>query len=80
MLGYCEVIVAPQINALATNTVTQWSMIADPRVIDTIEVGFVGGQINPALFIQDQPLFGKNSTGWHQVITRTDPEPDRSAA
>jgi len=67
MLGYCEVIVAPQINALASNTVTQWSMVADPRVIDTLEIGFVGGQINPALFIQDQPLFGSNFT--NDVIT-----------
>lgn len=67
MLGYCEVIVAPQINALASNTTTQWSMIADPRVIDTLEIGFVGGQINPALFIQDQPLFGSNFT--NDVIT-----------
>jgi hypothetical protein len=25
-------------------------------VIDTIELGFVGEQVNPALFIPDQPL------------------------
>jgi len=44
-----------------------WLAVADPRVIDTIELGFVGGQMNPQLFIQDQPLFGKSGTGWHKV-------------
>jgi hypothetical protein len=55
MLGYVQPIVAPQL----TST-TQWFLVADPREVDTIEIGFVGGQINPALFIQDQPLFGLN--------------------
>ena len=41
--------------------------VADPRVIDTIEVGFVGGQVNPILFVQDQPLYGNNFT--NDVIT-----------
>ena len=62
MLGYCEVIVAPQIAST-----TEWMAIADPRVIDTIEIGFVGGQMNPQLFIQDQPLFGNNFV--NDVIT-----------
>jgi phage major head subunit gpT-like protein len=62
MLGYCEVIVAPQISSA-----TYWIAVADPRVIDTIEIGFVGGQMNPQLFIQDQPLFGNNFT--NDVIT-----------
>jgi hypothetical protein len=62
MLGYAEVIVAPQLASP-----TYWSAIADPRVIDTIEVGFVGGQMNPQLFIQDQPLYGNNFT--NDVIT-----------
>ena len=62
MLGYCEVVVVPQIASA-----TYWTMVADPRVIDTIEVGFVGGQMNPQLFIQDQPLFGNNFT--NDVIT-----------
>ena len=57
MLGYCTPIVSPQL----TNT-TQWYMAADPRENDTIEVGFVGGQVNPALFIQDSPLLGNNFT------------------
>lgn len=57
MLGY----VTPIVSAQLTNT-TQWFFSADPMVIDTIEVGFVGGQVNPALFIQDQPLFGLNFT------------------
>jgi len=62
MLGYAEVIVAPQLASA-----TGWYLAADPRVVDTIEVGFVGGQINPVLFIQDQPLFGSNFT--NDVIT-----------
>jgi hypothetical protein len=57
MLGYVTPIVSPQL----TNT-SQWFFVADPMVIDTIEVGFVGGQVNPALFVQDQPLFGLNFT------------------
>jgi len=62
MLGYCEVIVAPQLASA-----TFWTMAADPRVIDTIEIGFVGGQVNPILFVQDQPLYGNNFT--NDVIT-----------
>jgi hypothetical protein len=57
MLGYTEVIVAPQLSST-----TWWNLVADPRVIDTIEVGFVGGQVNPVLFVQDQPLYGNNFT------------------
>jgi phage major head subunit gpT-like protein len=55
MLGYVEPIVSPQLSNTA-----QWFFSADPAVIDTIEIGFVGGQVNPALFIQDQPLYGLN--------------------
>jgi hypothetical protein len=62
MLGYCEVIVAPQLASA-----TFWALAADPRVIDTIEIGFVGGQVNPILFVQDQPLYGNNFT--NDVIT-----------
>lgn len=57
MLGYVTPIVSPQLSST-----TQWFFAADPNVIDTIEIGFVGGQVNPALFIQDQPLFGLNFT------------------
>ncbi len=38
------------------------ALVADPRVIDTVEIGFIGGQVNPVLFIQDQPLYGLNFT------------------
>ena len=55
MLGYAEVIVAPQLTSA-----TYWAMASDPRVVDTVEIGFVGGQVNPVLFIQDQPLYGNN--------------------
>ncbi len=57
MLGYVTPIVAPQLAST-----TQWFLAADPREVDTIEIGFVGGQVNPALFIQDSPLFGLNFT------------------
>ncbi|HEU0001976.1 MAG TPA: Mu-like prophage major head subunit gpT family protein [Ktedonobacteraceae bacterium] len=57
MLGYVTPIVSPQLS----NT-SQWFFAADPKVIDTIEIGFVGGQVNPALFVQDQPLWGLSFT------------------
>lgn len=57
MMGYMDVIVSPQLTAAA-----QWILSADPRVVDTVEVGFVGGQVNPELFIQDNPLYGLNFT------------------
>jgi hypothetical protein len=57
MMGYVTPIVSPQLSST-----TQWFLVADPREVDTIEIGFVGGQLNPALFIQDQPLYGLNFT------------------
>ena len=57
MLGYVTPIISPQLSST-----TQWFFAADPAVVDTIEVGFVGGQMNPALFIQDMPLYGMNFT------------------
>lgn len=53
MMGYVTPIVSPQLSSS-----TQWFMVADPAVIDTIEIGFVGGQVNPMLFVQDMPLLG----------------------
>jgi hypothetical protein len=55
MLGYVTPIVSPQL----TNT-TQWFLVGDPREIDTIEIGFVGGQVNPVLLVQENPLVGTN--------------------
>ena len=55
MLGYVTPIVSPQLSSS-----TQWFLVGDPREIDTIEIGFVGGQVNPSLFIQDSPLLGLN--------------------
>ncbi len=62
MMGYAEPIVSPQLNNLSSGpaSTTVWIAIADPRVIDTVEVGFVGGQANPVLLIQDMPLYGLN--------------------
>ncbi len=62
MQGYAEVIVAPQLVSP-----TGWYLTCDPRVVDTIEIGFVGGQITPALFVQDGPLYGANFT--NDVLT-----------
>jgi len=62
MLGYAEVIVAPQLTSA-----TGWYLACDPRVVDTVEIGFVGGQLNPVLFVQDQPLYGANFT--NDVLT-----------
>jgi hypothetical protein len=69
VMGYAEPIIAPQLNALTAGpaSTSMWIAIADPRVIDTIEVGFVGGQQNPVLLIQDMPLYGLNFT--QDVIT-----------
>ena len=57
MLGYVTPIVSPQLTSPS-----QWFLVGDPREIDTIEIGFVGGQVNPSLFIQDQPILGLNFT------------------
>ncbi len=55
MLGYVTPIVSPQLTSP-----TQWFLAGDPREIDTIEVGFVGGMVNPTLLIQDSPMLGLN--------------------
>jgi hypothetical protein len=57
MLGYVTPIIAPQLTSTS-----QWFLVGDPREVDTIEIGFVGGQVNPSLFIQDQPILGLNFT------------------
>ncbi|GHO98414.1 hypothetical protein KSF_084620 [Reticulibacter mediterranei] len=57
MLGFVAPIVSPQLTSS-----TQWFLIADPREVDTIEVGFVGGEILPTLLVQDNPLVGLNYT------------------
>ncbi len=62
MMGYAEPVVSPQLNSLAAGPASThiWIAVADPRIIDTLEVGFVGGQANPVLLIQDMPLYGLN--------------------
>jgi hypothetical protein len=57
MLGYVQPIVSPQLTSP-----TQWFLVGDPREIDTIEVGFVGGQVHPILLVQDSALIGLNFT------------------
>jgi phage major head subunit gpT-like protein len=55
MMGFCTPIVSPQLTNM-----TQWFLACDPRECDGLEIGFVGGQINPCLYIQDSPLLGAN--------------------
>ena len=57
MLGFVQPIVSPQLTSP-----TQWFLIGDPREIDTIEIGFVGGQVSPILMVQDSPMLGLNFT------------------
>lgn len=38
--------------------VTDWALTADPRDIPTIEIGFLDGQEEPQLFVQDMPNMG----------------------
>ncbi|HEY7348764.1 MAG TPA: Mu-like prophage major head subunit gpT family protein [Ktedonobacterales bacterium] len=62
MMGYTQLIVSTQLPAAGTPANSSWYLAADPAEVDTIEIGFVGGQVNPALFIQDNPLYGLNFT------------------
>ncbi len=62
MMGYTQLIVSPQLPAAGTPSNSSWYLAADPAEVDTVEIGFIGGQVNPALFIQDQPLYGLNFT------------------
>ena len=62
MMGYAEPIISAQLPTIGATSTTIWMAVADPKVIDTVEVGFVGGQANPVLLIQDMPLYGLNFT------------------
>ncbi len=62
MMGYTQLLVSPQLPAAGTPANSSWYLAADPAEVDTIEIGFVGGQVNPAMFIQDNPLYGLNFT------------------
>ncbi|RLG48623.1 MAG: hypothetical protein DRN90_03315 [Thermoproteota archaeon] len=39
-----------------------WVVVADPKMADTIEVGFLGGKQEPELFVADNPAAGKYFT------------------
>ena len=49
-----EVVSVPQF----TDT-NNWYLFADPAVLPTIEIGFVGGQETPELLLQDAPTDGQ---------------------
>ena len=38
--------------------VTDWYLIADPALVESIEIGFVGGRESPDLLLQDAPATG----------------------
>ena len=38
---------------------TDWYVVADPRHVETVEVGFVGGRETPDLLMQEAPLEGQ---------------------
>ena len=44
-----------------------WYMVADPKLIDTMEVAFFQGREEPELFVQDEPTNGANFT--NDVLT-----------
>ena len=37
---------------------TAWFLVADPNMIPTIELGFYNGQVDPELFVQNDPTVG----------------------
>lgn len=39
-------------------SITQWFTVADPALVPTIEIGFLGGQEDPALFVQNDETNG----------------------
>lgn len=41
---------------------TDWFVVADPKKVPTIVMGFLNGNQNPELFLQDQPTVGSNFT------------------
>jgi len=49
-----EVITSPFLRGDANN----WYVVADPAQLDLIEVGFVEGQEDPVILLQDQPTLG----------------------
>ncbi|MBE0598968.1 MAG: hypothetical protein IH614_17070 [Desulfuromonadales bacterium] len=42
----------------AWTDINNWFMVADPKDIPTIEIGFLDGREEPELFVQDQPNVG----------------------
>lgn len=51
--GALEVIAMP-----AFTDTNNWYLLTDPAQVETIEIGFVGGQETPELFVQDGPTEG----------------------
>ncbi len=51
--GMAEIIVVPQFT-----DVNNWYLIADPAIIESIEIGFLNGREEPELLVQDNPTDG----------------------
>jgi hypothetical protein len=58
-LGLDTLVVCPYWDATDANN---WWLVADPRDIDTIEVGFYQGREEPELFVADNPTVGSMFT------------------
>ena len=41
-----------------STSATAWFLVADPSLVPTIELGFYNGQVDPELFIQNDPTVG----------------------
>ena len=46
------------VDFFAATSATNWFVVADPSMIPTIELGFYNGQVDPELFVQNDPTVG----------------------
>ncbi len=46
------------VDFFAATSLTTWFVVADPNLIPTIELGFYNGQVDPELFVQNDPTVG----------------------
>ncbi len=46
------------VDFFAASSATNWFVVADPNLIPTIELGFYNGQVDPELFVQNDPTVG----------------------
>jgi hypothetical protein len=46
------------VDFFASTSATNWFVVADPNMIPTVELGFYNGQVDPELFVQNDPTVG----------------------